>query len=207
MSEEYPQLHDLARQFRGLKPPRFTSAFESLVNAIACQQLTLTVGIRLLNRLAATYGTAIQIDEKVIRGFPQPGDLALASPVKLRELGFSAHKSRAIIELAQKVADGQLNLDCLAELPDSMARLRLDEIRGIGRWTAEYALLRGFGRVHIFPGDDVGARNNLQRWLNIPKPLDYQSVRALLGEWHRFGGLIYFHLLLRSLVEAGHLAA
>ncbi len=53
-ARDHPPLHDLARQFRGMKPPRFTSAFEGIINAIACQQLTLTVGIRLLNQIAAT---------------------------------------------------------------------------------------------------------------------------------------------------------
>jgi 3-methyladenine DNA glycosylase/8-oxoguanine DNA glycosylase len=43
---------------------------------------------------------------------------------------------------------------------------RLLEIRGVGSWTAEYVLLRGLGRTNVFLGDDVGARNNLARWLN-----------------------------------------
>jgi DNA-3-methyladenine glycosylase II len=51
------------------------------------------------------------------------------------------------------------------DLNDAGAVTRLLELRGVGRWTAEYVLLRGLGRTHIFPGDDVGARNNLQRWL------------------------------------------
>ena len=46
------RLETLVEQFRGLKPPRFPDVFEGLVNAIACQQLSLTVGIELLNRLA-----------------------------------------------------------------------------------------------------------------------------------------------------------
>ena len=48
-----PNLQGLSERFRGLKPPRFPSLFECLANAIACQQLTVTVGIELLNRLAA----------------------------------------------------------------------------------------------------------------------------------------------------------
>ena len=39
------------------------------------------------------------------------------------------------------------------------------DLRGIGRWTGEYVLLRGLGRINVFPGDDVGARNRLARWL------------------------------------------
>lgn len=42
---------------------------------------------------------------------------------------------------------------------------RLRELRGVGRWTAEYVLLRRLGRLHVFPGDDVGAQKSLARWL------------------------------------------
>jgi len=79
--------------------------------------------------------------------------------------------------------------------------------RGVGRWTAEYVLLRGLRRLDVYPGDDVGARNNLQRWLNLKKPLDYQSVRRVLGKWQPYAAFIYFHLLLDRLTEAGHLSS
>jgi DNA-3-methyladenine glycosylase II len=46
----------------------------------------------------------------------------------------------------------------------------------VGRWTAEYVLLRGLGRLAVFPGDDVGARNNLRRWLGQPVSLDYAGA-------------------------------
>jgi len=78
------------------------------------------------------------------------------------------------------------------------------QLRGVGRWTAEYVLLRGLGRWHIFPGDDVGARNNLTRWLGLSEDLNYEGVRRVLFRWRKFGGLIYFHLLLNQLAEKGH---
>ncbi|MGA8476987.1 MAG: HVA1 family protein [Chthoniobacterales bacterium] len=71
--------------------------------------------------------------------------------------------------------------------------------------TAEYVLLRGLRRLDVYPGDDVGARNNLQRWLKLKKPLDYESVRRVIAKWQRYAGFIYFHLLLDGLTEAGHL--
>jgi DNA-3-methyladenine glycosylase II len=77
-------------------------------------------------------------------------------------------------------------------------------LRGVGRWTAEYALLRGLGRLHVFPGDDVGARNNLQRWLGFLEPLDYEGVRRTLARWAPFQGLVYLHLLLNSLQLGPH---
>ena len=76
----------------------------------------------------------------------------------------------------------------------------------VGRWTAEYVLLRGLGRLHIFPADDVGARNNLQKWLGLRKPLHYDGVRRLLAKWEPYAGLIYFHMLLYRLNETGYLS-
>ena len=97
-------------------------------------------------------------------------------------------------ELRDKAAE-------LAPLPDDEAVNRLCELRGVGRWTAEYVLLRGLGRTHIFPGDDVGARKNLQRWLRLANSLDYQGVRRVLSRWGGYAGLVYFHLLLDRLEQ------
>lgn len=202
-----PLLGELAQRFQGMKPPRFPSVFEGVINAIACQQFTLTVGIRLLNGLAIACGAAMGEGKATAHAFPRPEDLATMSPSLLRELKFSQQKSRAMIELARSVAGGSLDLEALVTLPDDAALARLQHLRGVGRWTAEYALLRGLGRLHIFPGDDVGARNNLQKWLSLREPLDYDGVGRTLKRWRRFGGLIYFHLLLGRLAEAGCLHA
>ena len=82
------------------------------------------------------------------------------------------------------------------------ALARLTGLRGVGRWTAEYVLLRGLGRLHLFPGDDIGARNRLRRWLHLREPLDYERVRRLLRRWRPYAGLVYLHMLLDGLAEA-----
>lgn len=191
----------LAAHFRGLKPPRFPSVFEAVVNGIACQQLSLTVGIMLLNRLTHRCGVAVG-EGSALRAFPRASDVASLRPHDLRGLGFSSNKARALLELAHQVAAG-LDLEALAELDDDDAIERLLELRGIGRWTAEYVLLRGLGRLTLFPGDDVGARTNLRRWLKLREPLDYDRVRRLSRRWQPYAGFLYFHLLLRALEEAG----
>ncbi|MCI0462334.1 MAG: hypothetical protein L0Z62_35730 [Gemmataceae bacterium] len=199
------RLGPLARRFRGMKPPRFATVFEGAINAMACQQVTLTLGIRLLNRLAVACGTAFGEGDEAVHAFPRPVDLAGLSPAVLRQFGFSRQKGRSMIELARSVAEGHLGLEGLAALPDDEAVKCLCELRGVGRWTAEYVLLRGLGRAHVFPGDDVGARNNLQRWLRLAKPLDYEGARRVLSRWEGYAGLVYFHLLLDRLAEAGYL--
>jgi DNA-3-methyladenine glycosylase II len=190
-----------------MKPPRFATVFESALNAIACQQVTLTLGIRLLNRLAVNYGPALHVGDAVVHAFPRPDDLAGLRPEELRRLGFSRQKGRAMIELARSITDGRFDWDELEQLSDEEAVLRLRDLRGVGRWTAEYVVLRGLGRTNIFPGDDIGGRNNLQRWLRLKGRLNYERVQRILAPWQRFGGLIYFHLLLDRLEEAGYLQA
>ncbi len=200
------QLGPLAMRFRGMKPPRFATVFEGVINAMACQQMTLTLGIRLLNQLAVACGNSFGEGDEALHAFPGPMELAPMSPAGLRQFGFSRQKGRAMTELARSVAEGHLDLEGLADLPDDEAVKRLCELRGVGRWTAEYVLLRGLGRTHIFPGDDVGARNNLQRWLRLAEPLDYEGVRRVNSRCSGFAGLVYFHLLLDRLAEAGHLS-
>jgi DNA-3-methyladenine glycosylase II len=114
------------------------------------------------------------------RAFPRPQDLVSLEIEDLRKLGFSQQKARSLTELARLIMDGFLDLEKLASMDDEVALESLTRLRGVGRWTAEYALLRRLGRVHIFPGDDVGVRNKLQRWLKVSKPLDYEGVHRIL---------------------------
>ena len=197
-----PRLSALAERFRGVKPPRFVTVFEGLVNGIACQQLSLTVGILLLNRLAEHFGPTAG----GAHGFPAPASLAGQDPGRLRALGFSRQKAEALLALAEAVAEKRVDLEGIAALGDEEAKRRLLALKGVGRWTAEYALLRGLGRTHIFPGDDVGARNNLARWLGLSVPRDYPGVQRVVAEWQPYAGIVYFHLLLQGLAEKGHVA-
>jgi DNA-3-methyladenine glycosylase II len=203
MAEKHSRLKPLARSFRGLKPPRFFSVYEGLINGIACQQLSLSLGIQLLGRLARKFGPSVGKGDSVSYGFPRPDDLANATPADIRQLGFSLHKARAMVEISRAIVEGWLDLDALAAEGDDEALRRLVELRGVGRWTAEYTLLRGLGRWHIFPVDDQGARNGLVHWLHLRKRLDASRTQRILDQWQPYGGLIYFHMLMNGLNEAG----
>lgn len=206
LARKQPELGDLVRRFRGLKPPRFPTVYESLLCAFACQQVSLVVGVLLLNRLAENYGLAVEKNGGRTCAFPRPQDLAAVSLEALGKLGFSRQKARAIIELSLAVTAGRLDLEKLVELDGDTLLERLHAIRGVGRWSAEYVSLRGFGRLHVFPGDDVGAQNKLQRYLGLNRPPDYKTVHRQLIQWGPYAGLIYFHLLLHGLAEKGYLS-
>lgn len=200
--EDDPVLGRLVRRWRGFKPPRFPTVFECLVNAIACQQLTLTVGIVLLNRLARAIGPVASGGG---HAFPRASDLADADPDLLRELGFSGAKAAYLKELGDHARRGRIAPDLLDALDSTEAIAVLERLRGIGRWSAEYTLLRGLGRLEVFPADDVGARNNLHRLIGLESDAGYDRVRQAVARWAPYSGLVYFHLLLDRLEEAGSL--
>ncbi len=156
----------------------YRRAFECIVNAIACQQLSLTVGVRLLNRLVEAYGTTPANSAR--HAFPDPTRLAGIAPETLMPLGFSRAKARSIVELTGEINAGTFAAAAVETLDDREALQALLRLRGVGRWTAEYALLRGLGRLHVFPGDDVGARNNLARRLDRRGPRSPTSQSTAL---------------------------
>jgi DNA-3-methyladenine glycosylase II len=199
------RLRKLAKRFRGVKPPRFPTVFEALVNGFACQQLSLPVCLELLNRLAAVCGAEARKPCPPNCAFPSAHAVAGLSPAIGHAVGLSRQKVRALLELAQAVDKHDIDLESLAKEGDDVVIERLIALRGVGRWTAEYALLRGLGRLHVFPGDDVGAQKRLALWLGRRGPMSYEEVRRATARWHPYAGFVYFHLLLEGLSEAGTL--
>lgn len=194
-----PRLPGLIDPFLGFKPPRLPSVFEALVNGIACQQLSLHVGLILLNRLSRAFGKSIGEHH----AFPRPIDLASASPSHLVKFGFSSRKAQVILATARAVLEGSLHLEALAALDTAAAQHRLVAMKGIGRWTAQYILLRGLGRLDVFPADDVGSQNKMQHWLRRKQRPDYEQMHRILAPWRPYRGLIYFYLLLRHQNRSG----
>jgi DNA-3-methyladenine glycosylase II len=201
------KLNQLAERYRGLKPVQFPTVFEALANAFACQQFTMAAGLQLLNRLAKLGSVATNAREGTRFGFPRPADLARMLPRVFRGLGFSGQKARAFRELSRNILNGVFDLNVLAHQTNEAAIASLLELRGVGRWTAEYVLLRGLGRLDVFPGDDVGARNRLAKWLHRSRPMNYASVHRALDRWQPYAGFIYFHMLMESLSAAGKIVA
>ena len=201
------RLRGLVRRFTGFRPPRFPTVFEAAVNAVCCQQLSLEVGIELMNRLtgaAQVELTGATAGATTIFAFPQPRDIARLSEERLRGLGFSRQKAATLTNVARLLSSDERYLERLAELNNESAKAGLLELKGIGRWSAEYVLLRGLGRLSVFPADDVAAQKSLRRWLGIgvrTRQSAYERIHRALRRWYPYGGLIYFHLLLASLAE------
>lgn len=194
-----PHLADLVERLAGLKPPRYPGLFQALLNAVPCQQVTLTLGLKLLAGLAELVGPDLSFAPKSsARGplaLPGPAALAQADPAALAALGMSRAKARALHEIAAKAVSGELELKALAVADNDSVMRELQRLYGVGRWTAEYVLLRGLGRLDMFPDGDSGARNSLARFLDEPGKPSYQWVAEQVERWQPYAGLVYLHLL------------
>ncbi len=221
MAARDTKLWELVKDFHGLKPPRFPAIFEALVNAVACQQLSLAVGIILMNRLAEACSPSVATADGPAYAFPRPSDVLKVGLDNLRKMGFSRQKGTFLLGLARAVSTakegkagrigvqkgGGFDLEEPRDLENQQVAERLYALKGVGRWSAEYVLLRGLGRLSVFPGDDVGGRKKLANWLDLPDKLTYEDVRSVTSTWGHFAGLVYFHLLLRDLKAHGYLHA
>lgn len=192
-------MHALTAQFIGMRPPKLASGHETLIAAIACQQLSLTVGITLLNRLSQCFGHTIGARHARRYTFPTPDGLADSTPSQLMKLGFSRQKAQSVIQVSREIADGTLCLDKFDNWDDAHVRQRLLMIKGIGGWTADYFLLRSMGRLNVFPRNDSGALNGLASWLKLEHKPNSIQLEHILAPRQPYAGLIYFHLLLRKL--------
>ena len=143
------------------------SPFQSLVQAVAHQQLNGTAANTILTRF-------IKLFPK--RKFPRPEDLASVTDEQIRACGFSFSKIAAIRDIAAKTLDGTIpSSRKIEKLSDEEIIARLTPARGVGRWTVEMLLIFQLGRADVLPVDDFGVRNGFRlayKKREMPKPKD-----------------------------------
>ena len=148
-----------------LTPRSKRSPFESLVRAIAYQQLHEKAAESILRRFVALFPT---------RRFPHPDDLLAMNEQAIHGAGFSQAKVAALRDLAAKTLDGTVPTGAVVRTLDDEAIIeRLIAVRGIGRWTVEMLLIFQLGRPDVLPVDDFGVRNGFRIAYgrrSMPKP-------------------------------------
>jgi DNA-3-methyladenine glycosylase II len=172
-----PILRGTERRFRGLRLPRDASVYEALVYAIVGQQLSVRAAAAILRRLIARAGTHLSVEGLELPCVPAPSRLAALGPTDLRALGMSRAKSTALLALARWARADPPSTRELASIAREAAIDRLDELPGVGRWTAENALLRGTGRTDVFVAGDLGIRVALERYGEIGRDRPEDDAR------------------------------
>jgi len=173
-----PILRGTERSFRGLRLPRDANLYESLLHAILGQQLSVTAANAIKRRLFDRLGRTIEVDGLEIPCVPAPSRLLRATPADLRSVGMSRAKSHALLALAKWASGSPPSSAELQRRPLRSALEELVGLPGVGRWTAENALLRGTGRRDVFVGGDLAVRVALDRYGGIPRSAPEETVRS-----------------------------
>ena len=137
-----------------LEPETRRSPFQSLVLAVAHQQLHATAAGNILGRFKKLFPG---------RKFPKPEDLAKVTDEQLRACGFSFNKIKAIRDITEKTLSGVVpSARQIVKLSDDEIIARLTKVRGVGRWTVEMLLIFQLGREDVLPADDFGVRSGFR---------------------------------------------
>ena len=190
-----PLMSQLEAAHRGLHIARWPSVFEALVISILSQQISTVVAMTLKRRVVEKYGERLESGGETFLAFPRAEVLAEAAPQELRALGLSGSKVAAVTELAQKARDGELDESVLERDDNEALIARLTKLRGIGRWTAEWALMLHFGRTDVFPAGDLALRGFVVKYYNDRRTMPEREIRSLAdslwGEWASYAA-VYF---------------
>jgi DNA-3-methyladenine glycosylase II len=200
-----PLLAKAIRRARGLSVAGFPDPWEALVTAVVSQQVNLALAYRIRRDLALRFGRRARIAGKTHIAFPRPERMAKETVARLRRLGLSRAKAETLLRLANGFRRGVLAEAELDSLPDEELIQRLTAIKGIGRWTAETALMRGLARSDAFPAGDLGVVKYVaQGLLGRDGLATEQEMRELAERWrpHRALALTYAYAELTRLREA-----
>jgi len=195
-------LKPLAARMRGVKPPRYPTLWEACVNAVVFQQVSLIAASAICRRMIMALGAPSDWNNVALYAFPTVSSFQKASDDVLRAAGLSANKLATLRRVAGAVRSGMLDEAALQALPSPDAATLLRQIKGIGPWTATLILLRGLGRLDLFPVNDSSVARNLAFVAgSVPNNLD--QILTALGPQR---GMLYYHLLLSRLDTRGELA-
>ena len=199
-----PVLRDLVRRMTGVKPPRYPTLWEACVNAIAFQQVSLAAASTITRRLVLSLGTRVETRGQTLYVFPGPEQFLAAPTHELRAAGLSGAKLAALRRCAEAILTEELEERSLEALPSGDAVSRLREIKGIGPWTAVVILLRGLGRLDVFPMNDTSVAANLSLVAG-QAPRARLDVARMLRALEPEPGMLYYYLLLARLESRGEL--
>ena len=183
----------VARQ-PGLRVIQSATVFEALTWAIIGQQINLPFAIALRRTFIGLAGRA---HSSGLWCYPEAGDVARLDLEQLTSRKFSGAKAETLLRFARLVADGALSLD-RADDPAAVGE-RLLAVKGIGPWTVNYALLRGWGYADCSLHGDVAVRNAIGRLRGTERP-DMREAETFLEAYrpHRTMAAAYLWASLRQ---------
>jgi AraC family transcriptional regulator of adaptative response / DNA-3-methyladenine glycosylase II len=191
------QLRPLLRARPGVRPWLCSTPFQALLWAVLGQQVHLAFAHRL--RAAVTRRAGERIGDLV--ALPEAAAVARLDASDLVADHCSRQKAESLLAAARAVHSGAVDLDALATTAAGTADAALQQLRGVGPWTSQYVLMRGFGLLDCLPVGDSALATAAAQVFGLPRRPDGEQLVRLAQPFAPHRTLLCFHLW-RSLADA-----
>jgi DNA-3-methyladenine glycosylase II len=188
----------LARRRPGLRIVQSATVFEALTWAIIGQQINLAFAIALRRTFIFQAGRQ---HSSGLWCYPEARHVAALDVDELTARKFSRSKAETLLRLARLVDQGELSLARDDEITQASAALL--SVKGIGPWTVNYALLRGYGYADCSLHGDVAIRAALQQLLGEDAKPGIARTEALLERYKPHRTMAAAHLWASLQAQSG----
>lgn len=152
--------------------------YEALCTFIISQNNNIKRIKGIVQRLCENFGEEIS-----------PGDFAFPTPQKMAELSAddlaplrAGFRNRYLIDAAQKVYSGEVDLESCRTLDYEQARKELMKITGVGVKVADCTLLFGLHRIEAFPVD-VWMKRAMDKLFPGMMPSDFGDCAGIAQQY------------------------
>jgi DNA-3-methyladenine glycosylase II len=176
-------LKDLIKKYHGYRIVGQPDLFESLVWAVLGQQINLQFAYTLKQRFVEKFGSKLVFDNDEYFLFPAPETVAALTDEHLLPLQFSRQKSKYTVLIAEAFASKQISKETLQGLSLTEAKELLMKIKGVGNWTANYALMKTFRYPDAFPLEDAGVHNAIKNLKKLDRKPTLDEVKKTFKKY------------------------
>ena len=176
-------LGDLVKRFYGYRIIGQPDLFESIVWAVLGQQINLQFAYTLKQRFVEKFGERLFWNNESFYFFPEAKLVANLTDDVLLPLQFSRQKSKYTIGIAQAFATGEISKEKLNGMTFTEAKEYLIKTKGIGNWTANYALMKTFRYANAFPLEDAGIHNAIRNIKKMSRKPTLDEVKRIFRKY------------------------
>jgi DNA-3-methyladenine glycosylase II len=185
----------LLKNYRGLRLIGIPDLHETLCWCVIGQQINLNFAYKIKRRLVETYGKKVLHAGRTHFLFPTPEVIEKLTVQDLKSLQLTGKKAEYMIGISKMFASGTLSKQKLQDLGDEKLMLiELMKIRGIGEWTANYAIMKNLRAMNGIPYGDSGVNNGLFNLKNIPKKNNRKRVDEIFDQFEGWKTYLVYYL-------------
>ncbi|WP_233234532.1 DNA-3-methyladenine glycosylase 2 [Bordetella sp. LUAb4] len=196
-----PVLGPLTKRQKSLRIVQSASVFEALTWAVMGQQINVSFAVTLRRTFIQLAGRR---HSSCLWCYPSPADAARIPIEELLSRQYSRSKAETVLRLSSLVASGELDIVESATNPIESICAALLAVKGIGPWTVNYALLRGYGQPDCSLHGDVAVRAAIGKLWGLETRPDMAAAEALLKRYSPHRTMAAAHLWASLSAKTGY---